>query len=365
MNSRTVLIDLQKAMQLFVVAFLVAVFLSLCTDAAAAEGRLRLDSSKMEMPRYDRSNAKYAVSFYRDNAKYSYSSSNEKVVSVGKDGAIKALSEGRSVITITENYKGKISKGSFSLSVKKAHLTGTKYPIDTEVIAMRPLTDISDDLLEYLEHGSKNASYTFRSTDENIASISKAGKLKKVKREGTVKIEVRETYKGISETLGYIKVNIRFSNFTKNGKTIKLKFRGHIHKTGKQKGKLKKKIAKCRKKDDRIEITKFIDTVYFENVVTVYILDSMKEIRKMQKGIFPKDNSLGKNKDKVLRYDVNKKGKMTGYLLAAGKGTRYVAIADSTWKKPVYFLGYCKVVVTKAKGLKKKAGKSKKKKGKK
>lgn len=140
-------------------------------------------------------------SIYIDNqnydAKYTFKSSNTKVVKVDKYGVLTGVKTGTAKITVKETYKKKtVTVGTYKVTVVNSKL-GTKS------------ADISLFGVYYLpiEYKNLKAKYTGKAEDSSIATIDKEGFLVGLK-EGQTTITISETYKGKTRKLGKLKVNV-------------------------------------------------------------------------------------------------------------------------------------------------------------
>lgn len=305
---------------------------------AKSKAALKLDYKVDTLCRYQRTNAAYAIRNYHYKAKYRYSSSNKKVASVTKKGVIRAKQGGKTKITIRERYKGKTKKAILTVRVLKARVskitaeigrvkkTSDEYLYDLNTVENDPILD-----------ASPKATYTFASKDTSILKVTEDGRVVEALKFGTVHVEVTEHYKKHAEVIGSFPVKIIPPSFEKNGKTIKLKWHGKFDPNSDY-------------TDDYYEL---IDDLNDWTQVTVVICNSKEEVDEYkadpQKVV---DEEEGLNDDPVLRFDIENK-EWTGQLNAAGPGTRYVAICEEFDDQPVIFVGYCKIIVSKAKGAKK------------
>lgn len=144
----------------------------------------------------------------KDNAKYTYTSKNKKVATVGKTGKLTGISKGKTDIIVKETYKGKTTTvGTYKLDVALSKLSTKKIDITAFDHAMAPI--------KYFNYKAK---YSLVSADKSIVTIEK-GYLVGLKQ-GTTTVSVTETYKKKNRKLGSFTVNVKQPTISEMSKSI-------------------------------------------------------------------------------------------------------------------------------------------------
>lgn len=144
-----------------------------------------------------------------EKAKYTYASSNKKVVTVDKNGLITGISKGKAKITVTETYKGKKTKVStVTISVVNAKLS----------VKSMDLVAYSQYTLP-IQYQNYKAKYKLTAADPSIVTVDEKGYLVGLK-EGTTTVSVTETYKKKTRNLGSFTVTVVPSYISDDTKSI-------------------------------------------------------------------------------------------------------------------------------------------------
>jgi hypothetical protein len=144
------------------------------------------------------------VSMYlikRSKATYTFTSSNKSVAKVSSKGKITAVKVGTAKIKVVEKYKGKkTTLGNVKVAVKKAVLDDLTYPI---YVDEEDYTDTIN-FENYILYENPKATYKIFSNDTSKVKISAKGVITYANGEegDTVKLTVKETYKGKTRTIG-------------------------------------------------------------------------------------------------------------------------------------------------------------------
>lgn len=132
------------------------------------------------------------------DAKYTYTSSNKKIVTVDKNGKLTGVAKGTAKITVKETYKKKtVNVGTFTVTVANSKLYSKS--LEMPLFANYSLP------IEYVNYKAK---YTGEVADPTIASIDKKGNLVALK-EGKTTVTISETYKKKTRKLGKLTVTVK------------------------------------------------------------------------------------------------------------------------------------------------------------
>ncbi|MGN1015163.1 MAG: FMN-binding protein [Butyricicoccus sp.] len=133
------------------------------------------------------------------NGELSYASDDETVVTVDETGLVTVVGKGTAVITITASATDEYKEATKKLSIT---VTGKTQTITTEDTYSLNLGD--DPMALNASTDAEGMTLTYRSDDEDIATVSKDGKVTPVAA-GTVKIEIsaegNDTYEPASKTV--------------------------------------------------------------------------------------------------------------------------------------------------------------------
>lgn len=161
----------------------------------------------------------------KKGATYEFTSSNKKVVTIGKSGGyLTALKEGSATIECKQTYNKKTTViGKCKVTVKKSTVISDDYYRDFTLGSGLFGVDVEDDgyysipLPFYIEYMNPQATYNFKTNSKDfkfeIATLSKAEKKMytpsdqftiryTANKPGTYKVTVTETYKGKTRTVG-------------------------------------------------------------------------------------------------------------------------------------------------------------------
>ncbi|SFR83257.1 Ig-like domain-containing protein [Anaeromicropila populeti] len=161
------------------------------------------------------------IKYKNGYASYAYTSKNSKIVSVKKDGTITAKKAGKTTIIIKEKL-GKNTRTVGSVTIKVVAPTVTalnstgKAADIAELGYQKSVVWTSLIQVKNCSTYDKGQVFTLKSKDSSIVSVeeitvgnsSKEYNLKGT-AVGTTEIEVLETYKGITRTIGTVKVEVK------------------------------------------------------------------------------------------------------------------------------------------------------------
>ena len=132
------------------------------------------------------------------DAKYTYTSSNKKIVTVNNKGILTGVAKGTAKITVKETYKKKtVTVGTYKVNVVNSKLYSKK--IDMPLFATYSLP------VEYVNYKAK---YTGEAADPTIATVDKDGNLVGLK-EGVTTVTISETYKKKTRKVGKLAVTVK------------------------------------------------------------------------------------------------------------------------------------------------------------
>lgn len=143
-------------------------------------------------------------------AKYTYSSSNAKIVKVNDKGELTGIKAGKAKITVKQVYKKKTTTvGVFSVTVVKPDIVhmGPWLVLGNKELFKEYNSTVYD--LFYIEYANPKAKYTFYSSDTKKLVINKDGKIIETKKTGNVDIIVKETYNKKTTTVGKVPVDVK------------------------------------------------------------------------------------------------------------------------------------------------------------
>lgn len=137
------------------------------------------------------------IKYINLHATYQYKTSNSSIATVNKYGFVSGVKLGKTTISVTETYKRKTTKlGSFTVNVVGSKLLKKKLDV--------PIGALCEVLIDCK---NTKATYTYKSSNTKIAKVNKGGFITGLK-EGITYISVTETYKKVTNKLGYIKVTV-------------------------------------------------------------------------------------------------------------------------------------------------------------
>lgn len=142
-------------------------------------------------------------------AKYTYASSDKKIVTVDKNGILTGVKAGTAKITVKQT----LNKKTTTVGTLKVIVTKSKTSSDVKTIALGK--DIYKNgeygrySLGYIEYEIPNATYTYYSNDNSRLVIKKDGTIVEAKKAGKVTVTVKETYKKKTRTVGKLTVDIK------------------------------------------------------------------------------------------------------------------------------------------------------------
>ena len=149
---------------------------------------------------------------YNSKAKYSYKSSDKKIVTVDEYGYITGVKEGSAKVTISETYNKKTRNvGSLKVKVVGSSIDKDYNKVEMGVTHQTPLTD-----LVFINNCNHGAEYTCTFEDESIVSgdyIEEQEGYKYFniigKEVGSSKITVYVDYKGVKKKVGDVTVTVK------------------------------------------------------------------------------------------------------------------------------------------------------------
>ncbi len=132
------------------------------------------------------------------DAKYTFTSSNKKIVTVDKNGKLTGVAKGTAKITVKETYKKKtVNVGTFTVSVVNSKLSSKSIEVPLFASYYLPL-----------EYRNYKAKYSGEVADPTIATVNEDGLLVGLK-EGKTTVTISETYKKKTRKLGNLTVTVK------------------------------------------------------------------------------------------------------------------------------------------------------------
>lgn len=143
----------------------------------------------------------------KDKAKYTYTSSDKKIVTVSSKGTyatVKGLKEGSATITVKQTLNKKTTKvGTVKVKVKPASLYK-----ESEYTCSIGIPEYQYSVGYFVEYRNTKATYECTSSDPEALEVDKEGIILNAKKTGVVDVAITETYKGVTRNLGNVKVTI-------------------------------------------------------------------------------------------------------------------------------------------------------------
>lgn len=160
------------------------------------------------------------VSNMKEKATYTYSSNKKSVATVSKDGVVTGKAAGKAKITVKETYNGKkTTVGTVTITVKKAGIyTDYEEEYGEMWVSAQPgLVTKSNswdvNMYDHIVNRNPKATYKIYSNTKNL-TITTKGKVTAVKKAGTAKLTIKETYKGKTTKVGTFKVQMIAPTYT-------------------------------------------------------------------------------------------------------------------------------------------------------
>lgn len=279
-------VKLKKLAMLLVIAMVFQIFLgNFGVNSVQAASKPILSDSSLSI-----SKGKQSWNLYIENkkksAKYTYSTSNKKIVTVDSKGVLTGVEAGKATITCKETYKKKtvvVGKCKVTVNNAKIYKDASGWLVIGKTCFKDGSMNVSNwDLIDYY---NTNATYKFYSQDKSILDIKTNGVVVETKKAGNVKVSVKETYKGKTKTIGSFTISVNEPVLAVNGKTIDIG------------------------KNQTIYLEEYFQYIYYY----YFVIDNGDE-----------------NKDGNLFANFNEKGEFDGTLTAEKLGTSTITIYTDT-----------------------------------
>ena len=180
-----------------------------------AAAKPSVSTKKVVIPIGKQTKASFTVKNKKKGAKYTYTTSNKKVVKVSKKGVLTGVKNGNAKITVKQVLKKKTTKvGVVQVSVKKAAAVSTKtktYTYGREKVNVK--------LQDYVKYINPDATYQLISSNKNIAANVSLSKSKNytgtisLKNAGNVTFTVKETYQKKSRNICKFQITVKGATF--------------------------------------------------------------------------------------------------------------------------------------------------------
>lgn len=172
-----------------------------------AASKTTLSTKKVTIPVGKQSKASFSLKKKKQGAKYTYKSSNKKVVTVSSKGILTGVKKGTAKITVTQTLKKKKTKvGTVKVTVKQSVAKNKTTP----TLTAQKGSKITLKLADYMNYVNPSATYQFTSNKKAIAPTTKVGKKGTCSvtfnETGIVTFTIKETYKKKNRTIGKVKV---------------------------------------------------------------------------------------------------------------------------------------------------------------
>lgn len=188
--------------------------------AEAAQGTAKLAAAKMTIAVNDDTEV-IMLDNHDETAKYSYQSSNKKIVAVDEEfGILNGMSKGTATVTVTETKDG-ISR---ELGKVKVTVAGASLNKECKVGVSG---NMAADIRVPINYENAEAVYSYKSSDPKTVDVNQSGNLYS-KKYGYAYISVTEKYKGKTTNLGKIKVNVVKPEPTYDHLTVPIRQNGHL-----------------------------------------------------------------------------------------------------------------------------------------
>lgn len=195
--------------------------ITLLTNSMPAAAKTTLSTKSTTIPIQGTQDISYYISSDNYDAKYTYTSSNKKIVTVSKQGIAKGLKAGKVKIKVKETVNKKTTTvGNITVNVKKASISPYANE-DAEVmhsLLNQPgfyrstYKDATSQTIvnptSYLQFVNPKATYKIYSGNTKKISLTADGIVKNTSGKGTVKMTIKETYKKKTRTVGKIKLTL-------------------------------------------------------------------------------------------------------------------------------------------------------------
>lgn len=207
---------LQKTMGgIFLVGTLVVSSVPVANVSAATKATLSTKKVTISLGKQTKSS--FTIKNQIKGAKYTFTTSNKKVLKVSSKGILTGVKAGTAKITVQQKYKKKVTKvGVVKVTVKKASAVSSKTKTYTYGRGKASVK-----LSDYVKNPSPDAKYQLVSSNTKIANTVTLQAKKdyvgtlNLKAVGSVTYSVKETYQKKTRTICKFKVTVKGATFDK------------------------------------------------------------------------------------------------------------------------------------------------------
>lgn len=186
-------------------------------NPVSAAAKPSLSTKKVTISIGKQAKSSFTIKNKVKGAKYTFTTSNKKVLKVSSKGILTGIKAGTAKVTVKQKYKKKVTKvGVVKVTVKKASAVSKKtktYTYGREKVTVK--------LSDYVNNPSPDAKYQLVSDNKKIAANitlqAKKGYVGEIslKEAGTVTYSVKETYKKKTRTICKFKITVKGASFNK------------------------------------------------------------------------------------------------------------------------------------------------------
>lgn len=186
-------------------------------DSVSAAAKPSLSTKKVTISIGKQAKSSFTIKNKVKGAKYTFTTSNKKVLKVSSKGILTGIKAGTAKVTVKQKYKKKVTKvGVVKVNVKKASAVSKKtktYTYGREKVTVK--------LSDYVNNPSPDAKYQLVSDNKKIAANitlqAKKGYVGEInlKEAGTVTYSINETYKKKTRTICKFKITVKGASFNK------------------------------------------------------------------------------------------------------------------------------------------------------
>lgn len=186
-------------------------------DSVAAAAKPSLSTKKVTISIGKQAKSSFTIKNKVKGAKYTFTTSNKKVLKVSGKGILTGIKAGTAKVTVKQKYKKKVTKvGVVKVNVKKASAVSKKtktYTYGRGKVTVK--------LSDYVNNPSPDAKYQLVSDNRKIAANitlqAKKGYVGEInlKEAGTVTYSINETYKKKTRTICKFKITVKGASFNK------------------------------------------------------------------------------------------------------------------------------------------------------
>lgn len=188
-------------------------------NPVSAAAKATLSTTKVTIPLGKQTKSSFTIKNKVKSAKYTFTTSNKKVLKVSGKGILTGVKAGTAKVTVNQTYKKKVTKvGVVKVTVKKASAVSSKTKTYTYGRGK-----VSVKLSDYVKNPSPDGKYQLVSSDTKVANTvtlqakkDYAGEIN-LKTAGNVTYSVKETYQKKTRTICKFKITVKGVTFDQKG----------------------------------------------------------------------------------------------------------------------------------------------------